>query len=107
VLAAPAAAGLAALHRAARFVFIDETGTATHMARRYGRSPADRRPVAAVPHGYWRSTTFIAGIRQTGMVAPLVLDGPMTGLAFRAYVKQNLAPIPFGQLHDAFGVELL
>jgi transposase len=76
----------------ARFVFLDETGTATNMARRYGRSPSDRRLVAAIPHGHWRTTTFVAGLRQTGIVAPLVLDGPMTGPAFRAYVEQFLAP---------------
>jgi transposase len=62
------------------------------MARRYGRSHSDRRLVAAVPHGHWRTTTFIAGLRQSGIVAPLVLDGPMTGIAFRAYVEQFLAP---------------
>jgi transposase len=76
----------------ARFVFLDETGTATNMARRYGRCPSDQRLVAAVPHGHWRTTTFVAGLRQTGIVAPLVLDGPMTGTAFRAYVEQFLAP---------------
>ena len=76
----------------ARFVFLDETGTATNMTRRYGRSPSGTRLVAAVPHGHWRTTTFVAGLRQTGVVAPLVLDGPMTGVAFRAYVEQFLAP---------------
>jgi transposase len=76
----------------ARFVFLDETGTATNMARRYGRSLSEGRLVAAVPHGHWRTTTFVAGLRQTGIVAPLVLDGPMTGPAFCAYVEQFLAP---------------
>jgi transposase len=76
----------------ARFVFLDETGTATNMARRYGRSPSNRRLVAAVPHGHWQTTTFVAGLRQSGIVAPLVLDGPMTGTAFCAYVEQFLAP---------------
>jgi transposase len=76
----------------AQFVFLDETGTATNMVRRYGRSPSDRRLVAAVPQGHWRTTTFIAGLRQSGIIAPLVLDGPMTGPAFRAYVEQFLAP---------------
>jgi transposase len=76
----------------ARFVFLDETGTATNMTRRYGRSPSDQRLVAAVPHGHWRTTTFVAGLRQSGVVAPLVLDGPITGTAFRAYVEQCLAP---------------
>jgi transposase len=76
----------------ARFVFLDETGTATNMARRYGRCASDQRLVAAVPHGHWRTTTFVAGLRQSGIVAPLVLGGPMTGTAFRAYVEQFLAP---------------
>ena len=76
----------------ARFVFIDETGTATNMARRYGRCPSDERLVAAVPQGHWSTTTFVAGLRQSGVIAPLVLDGPMTGPAFKAYVEQFLAP---------------
>jgi Phage major capsid protein E/DDE superfamily endonuclease len=97
------------------FVFLDETGTATNMARRYGRSPSDRRLVAAVPHGHWRTTTFIAGLRQSGIVAPLVLNGPMTGLAFRAYVEQFLAPALEhvrvgaikGQILDADGTQVI
>ncbi len=48
--------------------------------------------MAAVPHGHWQTTTFIAGLRQSGVIAPLVLDGPMTGTAFRAYIEQMLAP---------------
>jgi transposase-like protein len=76
----------------ARFVFLDETGTATNMARRYGRSPCGARLVVAVPHGHWHTTTFVAGLRQSGIVAPLELDGPMTGTAFRAYGEQFLAP---------------
>jgi transposase len=76
----------------ARFVFLDETGTATNMARRYGRCPSDQRLVAAVPHGHWRTTTFVAGLKQSGVVAPLLLDGPMTGTAFCAYVQPFLAP---------------
>jgi transposase len=75
-----------------RFVFLDETGLNTKMTRRYGRAPRGERLVAAVPHGHWRTTTFIAGLRQSGVIAPLVLDGPMTGAAFRAYVEQALAP---------------
>jgi transposase len=77
---------------AARFVFLDETGLNTKMTRLYGRAPRGERLVAAVPHGHWRTTTFIAGLRQSGVIAPLVLDGPMTGAAFRAYVEQALVP---------------
>jgi len=54
--------------------------------------PPGARLIAAVPHGHWRTTTFVAGLRQTGIVAPLVLDGPMTGPEFCAYVEQFLAP---------------
>lgn len=78
---------------AARFVFLDETGLTTKMTRLYGRSRRGERVIGAVPHGHWRTTTFIAGLRQSGIIAPLVLDGPMTGTAFRAYVEQALAPV--------------
>ena len=77
---------------ASRFIFLDETGLNTKMTRLYGRAPRGERLVAAVPHGHWRTTTFIAGLRQSGVIAPLVLDGPMTGAAFRAYVEQALVP---------------
>jgi transposase len=77
---------------AGRFVFLDETGLNTKMTRLYGRAPRGERLVAAVPHGHWHTTTFIAGLRQSGVIAPLVLDGPMTGAAFRAYVEQALVP---------------
>lgn len=76
----------------AAFVFLDETGTSTNMARRYGWSPRGERLVDAAPHGHWKTTTFLAGLRSTGIVAPLVLDGPMTGEVFLAYVRQFLAP---------------
>ena len=76
----------------ASFVFLDETGASTNMVRRYGWGPKGERLVDAAPHGHWRTTTFVAGLRSTGIIAPLVLDGPMTGNAFRAYVEQFLAP---------------
>lgn len=62
------------------------------MARRYGRSPYGQRCVAAIPHGHWKTTTFVGALRATGMTAPMVLDGPMDGLAFEAYVTQILVP---------------
>src|SRR5207237_771245 len=77
---------------ASRFVFLDETGLTTKMTRLFGRSRRGERLVGAVPHGHWHTTTFIAGLRQSGIIAPMVLDGPMTGAAFRAYVEQALAP---------------
>jgi transposase len=73
-------------------VFIDETWASTNMARRYGRAPRGERLRAAVPHGHWKTTTFVAGLRLDGVVAPLVLDGPINAAAFEAYVEQFLAP---------------
>ena len=62
------------------------------MARRYGRAQRGRRCRAAIPHGHWKTTTFVGALRLSGMSAPLVLDGPMHGDAFVAYVEQVLAP---------------
>ena len=62
------------------------------MARRYGRAPRGERLRVGVPHGHWKTTTFVAGLRLTGMVAPMVLDGPINGVSFQAYVDQVLVP---------------
>ena len=76
----------------AQLVFIDETWATTNMTRLHGRCRRGKRLVAAVPHGHWRTSTFVAGLRTTGLSAPLVLDGAMNGDAFRAYTEQILAP---------------
>jgi transposase len=75
-----------------RLVFIDETAASTKMARLYGRAPKGQRCRAAIPHGHWKSTTFTAGLRLNGIAAPMVLDGPMNGIVFLAYVEQVLVP---------------
>ena len=75
-----------------RLVFIDETGASTKMARRHGRAPRGQRLRAGVPHGHWKTTTFVGALRVGGMTAPMVLDGPMDGAWFLAYVEQVLAP---------------
>ncbi len=62
------------------------------MARLRGRSRRGERCRAAVPHGHWKTTTVTAGLRRTGMGAPMVLDGAMNGPAFLAYVEQVLVP---------------
>jgi transposase len=62
------------------------------MARLRGRAARGARCRAAVPHGHWKTTTFTAGLRLDGLSAPMLLDGPMDGDAFRAYVTHVLAP---------------
>lgn len=73
-------------------MFLDETGASTNMTRRYGRAPVGERCVACVPHGHWKTTTFIAGLRVDALTAPMVLDGPMDGEAFLVYVREFLCP---------------
>lgn len=62
------------------------------MARRHGRCPRGERLRVGLPHGHWKTTTFVGGLRTTGMVAPMVLDGPINATAFQAYVDQVLVP---------------
>ena len=73
-------------------VFIDETWASTKMARTHGRGPRGKRLRSPIPHGHWKTTTFVAALRTSGMVAPMVLDGPINGDAFQAYVDQVLVP---------------
>ena len=75
-----------------RLVFIDETWTTTNMARKCGREQKGERLRASVPHGHWKTTTFIGGLRCDRMTAPMVLDGPVNGQRFQAYVDQVLVP---------------
>ena len=75
-----------------RLIFIDETGLSTRMARLRGRCARGQRLRSGIPHGHWLTTTFVAGLRLSGMSAPMVLDGPMTRDWFLAYVEQVLAP---------------
>lgn len=75
-----------------RLIFIDETGLNTKMARLRGRCRKGDRLFASIPHGHWHTTTFVAGLRLGGLDAPMVIDGPMNGEAFLAYVEQVLVP---------------
>lgn len=75
-----------------RLVFIDETGTTTKMARLRGRAPRGQRLNAFVPFGHWKTETFIAGLREDGLIAPFVIDRPMTRKIFEVYVQTQLAP---------------
>jgi transposase len=75
-----------------KLVFLDETSAATNMTRRYGRAQIGKPCIAAVPHGHWITSTFIAGLRHDRLTAPMVADGPMDGAMFVAYVNDFLCP---------------
>lgn len=62
------------------------------MARLRGRALRGERCRATIPHGHWKTTTFVGALRLSGMTAPMVLDGAMNGAAFLAYVEQVLVP---------------
>jgi transposase len=73
-------------------VFIDETWAKTNMTRTHGRCARGERLVAKVPHGRWRTLTVLAALRLDRIEAPGVIDGPINGEAFLAYVEQILVP---------------
>ena len=75
-----------------RLVFIDETWAKTNMTRTHGRCARGRRLVDKVPHGHWKTLTFLAAPRCDAITAPFVLDGPINGEWFLAYVEQLLVP---------------
>ena len=77
-----------------KLIFVDETGTSTNMTRLRGRCRRGQRLVAQVPHGHWKTTTFVAGLRQDRITAPFVVDAPMNGEIFLTYLEQCLMPTP-------------
>ena len=62
------------------------------MTRHYGRGPRGERLVCKVPHGHWKTSTFVAALRHNRATAPFLLDGPMNGTSFPVYARQILAP---------------
>lgn len=75
-----------------RAVFVDETGANTKQDRTHGYAPVGEPVVGRVPHGHYKNLTFTAALRSGGLTAAQVLDGPMTGDRFVAYVERVLAP---------------
>jgi DDE superfamily endonuclease len=73
-------------------VFIDETWASTKMARTHARCRRGKRLRVGVPHGHWKTTTFVAGLTTRGMVASFVLDGPINRSAFETYVESFRVP---------------
>jgi transposase len=75
-----------------RLVFIDETWAKTNMTRLRGWAMRGRKLVAKVPQGHWRTLTFLAALRHDRIDAACVIDGPINGESFLAYVEQLLVP---------------
>jgi transposase len=73
-----------------RLVFIDETWVKTNMAPLWGWAPRGQRLPARVPHGHWKTLTFIAALRVDRVDAPWVIDGPINGELFTLYVEKVL-----------------
>jgi putative transposase len=75
-----------------RLVFIDETWTKTNMAPLRGWAPCGQRLKAKVPHGHWKTMTFLAALRHDRITAPWLIDGPINGETFQLYVEKVLVP---------------
>lgn len=75
-----------------RLVFIDETWTKTNMAPLRGWAPVGQRIKAKVPHGHWKTMTFLAALRHDRVEAPWLIDGPINGERFLLYVEKVLVP---------------
>lgn len=77
---------------AKRLIFIDETWAKTNMTRLHGRCAVGQRLVARVPHGHWKTLTFVAGLRCDGIIAPCVFNRPINAVSFLAWVVKFLVP---------------
>jgi transposase len=75
-----------------RLIFIDETAVKTNLTRTHGYAPRGQRLTDAAPYGRWHTTTFVGALRAGGFIAPLVVDGAVTGELFRAHVERVLVP---------------
>ncbi len=75
-----------------RLVFLDETWAKTNMVRSHGRCRKGLRLPGSAPFGHWLTSTFVAGLRHDGIIAPMVMNCPMNGLIFQMYVRECLAP---------------
>ena len=75
-----------------RLVFVDESWASTNMARRYGRCPRGERLRMSAPHGHWKTTTVIAGLRNSAIVAPFVIDCAVDRDVFETWVEHVLVP---------------
>jgi transposase len=76
----------------ARLVFIDETWMKTNMAPLRGWCQKSKRLVAKVPHGHWKTMTFLAALRHDRIDAPFIFDGPINAERFLLYITKEVIP---------------
>ena len=62
------------------------------MAPLRGWAPQGQRLRAKVPQRRWKTMTFLAALRHDRIDAPWLLDGPINGECFRAYIEKVLLP---------------
>lgn len=75
-----------------RLLFLDESAVNTAMVRACGRCARGRRLIDAAPAGLWQTSTLVAAVGLDGVVAPMVIDGPLNGESFAQYVESSLVP---------------
>ena len=80
------------LNHPERLIFVDESGFNTSMTRGYARAPSDRRAIGVVPRNHGKNYTLICALGSAGPLAPLIMDGPVTGVSFEYYVQHELCP---------------
>jgi transposase len=73
-----------------KLVFLDESAVNTALVRDCGRCPRGERLVDSAPAGLWQTSTLVAAISLNGVVAPMVIDGPLNGESFAQYVETSL-----------------
>ena len=73
-------------------VFVDETGTTTNMTRTHGWGPKGKPVLGKAPHGHWMTSTFVAGLKHDGILAPRLIDTAMTGALFHQWLAEHLIP---------------
>ena len=74
-----------------RLIVLDETAFTTNMHTACGYAPKGERLTVFEPHGHRNTTTFVGALTPEGMIAPLVIDGPMNSLIFESYITNTLA----------------
>lgn len=74
-----------------KLIFIDETSTNIKLAEQTGWALKGQRLIDYVPHGHWKTQTFITDLRSDGLTAPCIIDGPINKCLFETCIETQLA----------------